>query len=250
MLAGRKPFTCKEGEDAILFSKHLTERPPLLREFVPEVPEALEQLVDDALKKEPSERPQSAHDFARALRAFTRADGAPTQNAEPSGLAYTTRRVPTDASHVDEGIIPSTFAEERDAGQGGRGGPHPATLAVAAAGLPSANTDKMDSQISPTGLHAGQETDAGEVKDNRVAWLAVLTTAAVVTLIAAAFLLIRPLGGPPRLPGQGAKAAQAAVACAVGSECVVAKDSYLHAAPGWLEGQRQETESVGIATRG
>lgn len=136
--------------------------------------------------------------LARALRALTRADGAPTQNAEPSGLAYTARRVPTDASHVDEGIIPSTFAEEQDAGQAGRARrvlPRSTSLWQGClAPIPT----KMDSQISPTGLHAGQAMDAGEVKDTRVAWLAVLTTT-VVTLIAAAFLLIRPLGGPPRL---------------------------------------------------
>jgi serine/threonine-protein kinase len=81
MLAGRKPFTCKEGEEVVLLSKHLTEPPPLLREFRPEMPEALERLVDNALSKEPAERPHSAFDFARALRVFNHSDGTSSQSA-------------------------------------------------------------------------------------------------------------------------------------------------------------------------
>lgn len=112
MVAGRKPFVCKEGEDLLIFSKHLTEQPPLLREFRPEVPEELERLVDKALKKDPSERPQSAYEFARALRAFTQPDGATPPSVRPPELSSASHREPLADSEPETQTLVQTLARD------------------------------------------------------------------------------------------------------------------------------------------
>ena len=68
LLTGRLVFPANDAMAAI--AAHMTEPPPPLRPLVPgKLPEELERLVLQCLSKNPSERPQSARDFARALRA-------------------------------------------------------------------------------------------------------------------------------------------------------------------------------------
>jgi eukaryotic-like serine/threonine-protein kinase len=65
MLAGRLPF---EGDSAVSVAlKHLSEAPPPLSRFRPDVNPALESVVMAALAKDPSQRWQSADEFAAAL---------------------------------------------------------------------------------------------------------------------------------------------------------------------------------------
>jgi eukaryotic-like serine/threonine-protein kinase len=67
MLAGRLPF---EGDSAVsLALKHLSEPPPPISSFRPDVHPALESVVMAALAKEPERRWQSAEDFAQGLAA-------------------------------------------------------------------------------------------------------------------------------------------------------------------------------------
>jgi eukaryotic-like serine/threonine-protein kinase len=67
MLAGRLPF---EGESAVSIAlKHLSEAPPPLSRFRPEVHPAVEAVVMAALAKDPAQRWQSADDFANGLEA-------------------------------------------------------------------------------------------------------------------------------------------------------------------------------------
>ncbi|HEY1275094.1 MAG TPA: Stk1 family PASTA domain-containing Ser/Thr kinase [Thermoleophilaceae bacterium] len=67
MLAGRLPF---EGESAVSVAlKHLSEQPPPLSQFRPDVNPALESVVMAALAKDPARRWQSAEEFAAALEA-------------------------------------------------------------------------------------------------------------------------------------------------------------------------------------
>ena len=67
MLAGRLPF---EGESAVSVAlKHLSEPPPPLSHFRPDVSPALEAVVMAALAKDPAHRWQSAEEFAAALEA-------------------------------------------------------------------------------------------------------------------------------------------------------------------------------------
>jgi eukaryotic-like serine/threonine-protein kinase len=67
MLAGRLPF---EGDSAVSVAlKHLSEQPPPISQFRPDVSPALESVVMAALAKDPAHRWQSADDFAEALQA-------------------------------------------------------------------------------------------------------------------------------------------------------------------------------------
>ena len=67
MLAGRLPF---EGESAVSIAlKHLSEPPPPLSQFRPDVHPALEAVVMAALAKDPARRWQSAEEFAQGLEA-------------------------------------------------------------------------------------------------------------------------------------------------------------------------------------
>jgi beta-lactam-binding protein with PASTA domain len=67
MLAGKLPF---EGDSAVAVAlKHLSEPPPPISQFRPDVNPALESVVMAALAKDPAHRWQSAEDFAEALQA-------------------------------------------------------------------------------------------------------------------------------------------------------------------------------------
>jgi serine/threonine protein kinase len=112
-LAGRRPFTCRDGEDIILLSKHLTEQPPLLREFRSEVPEALESLVDESLRKNPTERPQSANEFARALRAFTHPNVVSTRNVSLTEAPDTLNNPPVTTEPETQTVVRSPPSDDR-----------------------------------------------------------------------------------------------------------------------------------------
>ncbi len=64
-----------------LFAMHLDARIPSLRERRPDVPEELDELVQEMLSKEPANRPQSAQGIAWQLQ------GIATRLSEPSGHA-------------------------------------------------------------------------------------------------------------------------------------------------------------------
>lgn len=92
MLAGQPPFPGSTPQ-AIL-SKHLTEPPPPLTLYRPELPAALEQTVEQCLRKLPADRFQTAHDLAEALVG---ADAAkmprwPGEGAQPDASRTGKRR--------------------------------------------------------------------------------------------------------------------------------------------------------------
>jgi beta-lactam-binding protein with PASTA domain/predicted Ser/Thr protein kinase len=67
MLAGRLPF---EGDSAVAVAlKHLSEQPPPISQWRPDVSPALEAVVMAALAKDPTQRWQSAEDLAAALES-------------------------------------------------------------------------------------------------------------------------------------------------------------------------------------
>jgi eukaryotic-like serine/threonine-protein kinase len=67
MLAGRLPF---EGDSAVAVAlKHLSEPPPPISQWRPDVHPALEAVVMAALAKDPAQRWQSAEDLAAGLEA-------------------------------------------------------------------------------------------------------------------------------------------------------------------------------------
>jgi predicted ATPase/class 3 adenylate cyclase len=90
MVAGRPPFL---GDDAVtVISQHVSTPPVAPSWHNPQVPPALEALIQRLLAKDPTARPQRAGDVVEALR---RIENAPAETAAPppaTGPAADTRR--------------------------------------------------------------------------------------------------------------------------------------------------------------
>jgi serine/threonine-protein kinase len=70
MLAGAHPFPAHGNAQAAMV-KHITEQPPSLSQRARHVPAPLVRLVDRALRKQPSERPQTTAEIVRTLDDLT-----------------------------------------------------------------------------------------------------------------------------------------------------------------------------------
>jgi serine/threonine-protein kinase len=92
MLAGRKPFA---GENSLdLIGSILTDEPLPLSQFLPEVPQQIEQIVNKTLRKNREERYQTAHDLLLDLKRLQRrlefeAELGRTSPPHQSGAAQT-----------------------------------------------------------------------------------------------------------------------------------------------------------------
>ncbi|HEV2861252.1 MAG TPA: protein kinase, partial [Pyrinomonadaceae bacterium] len=106
MIAGRVPFDAPSAPALAL--KHIKESPPPLEEARPGVPDALARLVMWALAKNPAERPQTAADFSRELRAAEEASSVEVPFAghrEDSPVEpVPASRAADDSPHFDEGL--------------------------------------------------------------------------------------------------------------------------------------------------
>jgi serine/threonine-protein kinase len=90
MLTGRLPF---EGDnDLAIALRHASELAPAPSALAPDLPPALDAIVGCALRKDPGERFQAAHEFADALSALELAGGAAaaTRFAEPPAAVAAT----------------------------------------------------------------------------------------------------------------------------------------------------------------
>ncbi|MDJ0754871.1 MAG: protein kinase [Ardenticatenaceae bacterium] len=76
MLTGRIPFD-GESIDSVLY-QHVHEPPTPMRELIPELPQEIDLLVQQALAKDRDERLSSAGELAKRLRALSDAVGAST----------------------------------------------------------------------------------------------------------------------------------------------------------------------------
>jgi tetratricopeptide (TPR) repeat protein len=86
MLAGQPPFDA--DNDLAVLARHLREPPPRLRDARPDVPEAIERLVERALQKAPADRQQHADEFLREL------DRAVSGEPQPRRGWFPRRRTP------------------------------------------------------------------------------------------------------------------------------------------------------------
>jgi serine/threonine-protein kinase len=68
LISGRPPFVAEAPGDLLL--SHMTEEPPALSMFDPDVPAVIEDLVGQMLRKEPSARPRSMSEVAQTLASF------------------------------------------------------------------------------------------------------------------------------------------------------------------------------------
>lgn len=151
LLTGRTPFVGGSGFE--LMRAQVEETPPRLRELAPDLPEALEAVVDRALAKHPDERIASCDDFRRALAPFTPA--AQEAARSPSPVDVLSR---PDWDEVDE-PIPSA----EPAGQ------------TAVLGMPRPSSE------APTHRHPAPA--AGGPWRRPLAWVAGLGTLALVNVL-------------------------------------------------------------------
>jgi serine/threonine-protein kinase len=75
MLTGQLPFDAPDIPS--FFVKHLKEPPPKIRTLAPQVPPAVETLIDRLLKKDPKQRPVDAHSVYADLIAICQQQGIP-----------------------------------------------------------------------------------------------------------------------------------------------------------------------------
>ncbi len=111
MLCGRPPF--RREQDVSVMYAHLSEPPPSLREYRPELPERADEVMARALAKSPADRYATCRDLAVALKqaldpAFKGNDAPP---AGGTGAPSVWHRAPQVA-------VPPASASRDDAAQG------------------------------------------------------------------------------------------------------------------------------------
>jgi len=117
LVTGRLPFNPRTLAEAIQY--HVNTRPPSARAIRPDIPDELEQVITQALQKDPSRRFQSALGLAEALRGV--AQSTARVAGPPPGLSNTISLVAQyQNSLADErgpsvfGDVPSTRTSQRD----------------------------------------------------------------------------------------------------------------------------------------
>jgi len=112
LLTGTPPFTGSTAQE--LARKHLDTPPVPIREFLPDIPNTLEQIVDKVLSKEPSARYRTADQLGRVLLRFG------TQRDQPvsPALALTPEAqpdyVPPESEFLFEDSEPSIVLPDID----------------------------------------------------------------------------------------------------------------------------------------
>jgi len=84
MLTGRPPFTAPTPQEVM--QKHLTEPPPDPRQFVPNLPQVLCDILAKTLAKRPEDRYQTAEEFLATLSAIDIQDLEAWEMAAPEAL--------------------------------------------------------------------------------------------------------------------------------------------------------------------
>ncbi|HYO91511.1 MAG TPA: serine/threonine-protein kinase, partial [Pyrinomonadaceae bacterium] len=106
MIAGRAPF---EGPTTTAVAiKHIQTPPPPVEEFRPDTPAALRGLIEQSLAKSPSERPQTAQEFAARL------DEAASELPQPEAAGKTSAQVINDSQASAERRAPDTSRQKID----------------------------------------------------------------------------------------------------------------------------------------
>jgi eukaryotic-like serine/threonine-protein kinase len=81
LLCGTPPFTASTPSE--LARLHASARPIPIREYIPEIPTALEEIIMKVLSKEPSARYRTADQLGRVLLKFGTLPDAPVSNPVP-----------------------------------------------------------------------------------------------------------------------------------------------------------------------
>jgi serine/threonine protein kinase len=81
LLSGTPPFTASTPDE--LARLHISARPIPIREYIPDIPVALEEIIMKVLSKEPSARYRTADQLGRVLLKFGTLPDAPIPTSEP-----------------------------------------------------------------------------------------------------------------------------------------------------------------------
>jgi serine/threonine protein kinase len=193
MIAGRVPFD--DPAPPVLALKHIKEPPPPLEESRPDVPESLARLVTWALAKDPADRPQTAAEFSRALRAveeqLARSPSSPSQVLQP----------PEEIQGRERGEV------------GASGAPSRAEAASGSEAVPVAHAEQAPPQPA-SAPHRGDATphfeevllgQAPESRWRRKLLLVLMAAAAfIASAVAAVLFLTWRSQSPPAAPNAGA----------------------------------------------
>ncbi|MBI5945663.1 MAG: serine/threonine protein kinase [Chloroflexi bacterium] len=125
LLSGTPPFTASTAEE--LARLHISANPIPIREYIPEIPTALEEIITKVLSKEPSARYRTADQLGRVLLKFgiqpdapslaltpeLPADGIPTREITPPPRLEPAkpRYIPPEPTPPDDPGLGSVFGE-------------------------------------------------------------------------------------------------------------------------------------------
>ncbi|HTK11970.1 MAG TPA: protein kinase [Ktedonobacteraceae bacterium] len=111
-LCGKRPFG---GSYFELYTQHMYDSPPPLRDLCPELPEAVEQVVLRALAKDPAQRFVSVHAFALALeRASLEEVTQPLGRSTFANESVFSRAVDSEGLPVQRKLFIAAAAEDRE----------------------------------------------------------------------------------------------------------------------------------------
>jgi serine/threonine protein kinase/Tol biopolymer transport system component len=109
MIAARQPFQGASKSHIIVAI--FDREPPPLTNFVPEVPEALEWIIAEALAKDPEERCQTAKEMLHKLRRLKQRIDSGARSASFSDLNHSAQLQPSTAAVTDTRPGPFTLNE-------------------------------------------------------------------------------------------------------------------------------------------
>jgi eukaryotic-like serine/threonine-protein kinase len=100
-LCGTPPFTASTADE--LARLHISARPVPIREYIPDIPRALEEIITKVLAKEPAARYRTADQLGRVLQKF---GTLPTVTQPPPAPAAQTPSVITVSPEIAERLMP------------------------------------------------------------------------------------------------------------------------------------------------
>jgi serine/threonine-protein kinase len=179
MACGRPPFIAHNIAEA--YTKHLTEPPPPVAGFAPDMPPAFDLLIAHLLAKKPDDRPPSMAAIAQMFEALG-------QGAER--LSETMQRMPSaSSSFLQSTAIPAVAATLAD----------PASGPVRASARPS--TDLVAPVLPRTTLTDSSGEITGTKNRPPIAVVALAATAVVAAIGAIAVIVVtKDKGTPPAAP--------------------------------------------------
>ncbi|MBM4428085.1 MAG: serine/threonine protein kinase [Chloroflexi bacterium] len=100
LLSGTPPFTASTAEE--LARLHISARPIPIREYIPDIPSALEEIIMKVISKEPAARYRTADQLGRVLQKF---GTLPDPQPEPAAPVATTPPVITLKPEVADRLV-------------------------------------------------------------------------------------------------------------------------------------------------